>query len=451
MEMTLPGMRPAGHFLTGHLGPFLRDPLGFLVSTARRFGDIVPLRFAHRRGLLISHPDLIDQVLRGERHRFEKTSAPRDGGGVFGDGLFTARGEGWRQQRRLIAPAFGPKAVPAYAARMVAEIERTTCFWRDGDILDLHAAIGSIVLSTVAQCLFGARSGPWIDDMERTMLVILERFRREFPVPWAPETLLPPGLPLPANRRLERAIRALRTLIINALSEARGSEIRTLLTEALDSRRRPGDGAALSAETERDLGVTLLLTGHDTTAAALSWTWYLLAKAPAVEARLREDLAAILRGSPPKASDLPQLVFARHIVAESLRLYPPAWGMNRVAMEDCEVGGVHMRRGMFAAMSQWVVHRDPRWYHQPENFAPDRWAQACMSSLPRFAWFPFGGGARICIGREFALQQLVLTLAALSRRFRFHLLSDRPVEPELSITMRPRGGVWVRVERAAAL
>jgi cytochrome P450 len=196
----------------------------------------------------------------------------------------------------------------------------------------------------------------------------------------------------------------------------------------------------------RDEVITLFLAGHETTALALSWTWWLLAQNPQAEAKLHAELDAVLAGRSPTLEDLPKLRYTDHVITESMRLYPPAWGMARVTIEDAEIGGYRIPKGSGVSLSQWVVHRDPRWFEAPEEFRPERWEGDLLKRLPRFAYFPFGGGPRQCIGNTFALMEAALLLATIAHKFRVRLVPDQQVEPVASITLRPRHGIRVTLE-----
>jgi cytochrome P450 len=206
------------------------------------------------------------------------------------------------------------------------------------------------------------------------------------------------------------------------------------------------DGSRMTDRQLRDETITLFLAGHETTASTLSWTWWLLARNSAVEAKLHQELDAVLGDCAPTLDDLPKLVYTGHVITESLRLYPAAWGLARLAVEDHEIAGYPVTRGMGVTMAQWVVHRDPRWYDAPEEFRPERWENDFLKRLPRFAYFPFGGGPRQCIGNTFALMEATLILATIARKFRLRLVADHPVAPLASITLRPRHGVRVKLE-----
>jgi cytochrome P450 len=257
---------------------------------------------------------------------------------------------------------------------------------------------------------------------------------------------VPHWLPTPANLRVKREVAQIEKILYRIIAERRASgrdagDLLSMLLHAQDE-----DGSRMTDRQLRDETITLFLAGHETTASTLSWAWWLLAQNPAVEARLHEELDAVLGDRPPSLEDTPRLVYTGHVVTEALRLYPAAWGMARLAVEDHELAGYPVKKGMGIAMAQWVVHRDPRWYDAPEEFRPERWESDLAKRLPRFAYFPFGGGPRQCIGNAFALMEATLILATVAKKFRMRLVPGHPVTPLASITLRPRHGIRVVLE-----
>jgi cytochrome P450 len=253
-------------------------------------------------------------------------------------------------------------------------------------------------------------------------------------------------VPTPTNLRINREIAFIEGILYRIISERRasGRDAGDLLSMLLHARDE--DGSRMTDQQLRDEAITLFLAGHETTASSLSWTWWLLAQNPAAEAKLHAELDEVLIGRPPSLEDLPHLPYTGNVITESLRLYPPAWGLARVAVENHELAGYPVKKGMGVAMAQWVVHRDTRWYDAPEEFRPERWEGDFIRRIPRFAYFPFGGGPRQCIGNSFALMEAALILATVAQKYRLRLVPDHPVVPLASITLRPRYGVRVRLE-----
>ena len=314
-----------------------------------------------------------------------------------------------------------------------------------GEERDAHQEMMRLTLQIVGKTLFDADVERDAQGVGRSLEMLLEigaNFRRTIFVPhW---------LPTPTNLRVKREVAQIEKILYRIIAERRASgrdagDLLSMLLSAQDE-----DGSRMTDRQLRDETVTLFLAGHETTASTLSWTWWLLAQNPEAEAKLHAELGAVLAGRAPTLDDLPNLSYAGHVIAESLRLYPPAWGLARLAIEDHEIAGYPVTKGMGVAMAQWVVHRDPRWYDAPEEFRPDRWQGDLLKRLPKFAYFPFGGGPRQCIGNAFALMEASLILATIAQKFRLRLVANHRVEPLASITLRPRHGVRVVLERRRA-
>jgi cytochrome P450 len=436
---------PPGHLLVGNLPEFGRDVLGFLVECARRYGDVVSLRLGAWPTLAVNRPDFIEEVLAVRYASFRKHSFFfRHVTAIFGNGLLTSEGNFWLRQRRLAAPAFHRDRVAAYGEVMVALTERHLESWTDGERRDIHRDMMALTLQIASRTLFGAEvPQDVVGEVGRSFDVVVEeiaaRFRRPFRIPDA--------VPTPGNLRYTRSVRRLDRLVYDIIAERRrtGADHGDLLSMLL--RVQDEDGTTMTPVQLRDEVITLFLAGHETTALTLSWTWYLLSRHPEARAALEAEVDAVLGGRPPASADLPRLPFAEAVVTESLRLYPPAYVLGREAVEDTEIGGFPVPRGTTVFMSPWVVHRDPRHFEEPEAFRPERWLDGLARRLPRGAYLPFGGGPRLCIGQSFAMMEAVLLLAAVARRFRLTLEPDVPVTPFPSITLRPEGGVWMRLAR----
>ncbi|HEY3170450.1 MAG TPA: cytochrome P450 [Thermoanaerobaculia bacterium] len=433
---------PRGRFLLGDLPEFARDILGFVTSCAREYGDVTRLRLGRYDAYLLNHPDLVDFVLRKHRENFVKHRFFwRHVTAIFGTGLLTSEGEFWLRQRRLAAPAFHPDRIAGYGDVMVSYADRLVDDWRDGEVRDVHKDMMRVTMQIVSKTLFDAEVERDVDEVGRAFELVLKeialRFRRPFKIP---DWILTPG-----NLRYRRGIRLLERLVSRILQERRAApgdrgDLLSMLMTARDD-----EGNAMSDAQVRDELVTLFLAGHETTAIALSWTWYLLAHHPLVKDRLLKELFEELDRRPATVSDLPRLPFADAVVKEAIRLYPPAYVLGREALADCEIGGYPIPAGATVFMSPWVMHRDPRWFASPEKFLPERWLDGLAARLPRFAYMPFGGGPRVCIGDRFATMEAVLVLATVARRYRLERISDAEVVPFPSITLRPEGGVWMKL------
>lgn len=435
---------PSGASLTGHLSEFRADRLGFYLSIARDYGDIVPFRILGYRILLISDPKLIEEVLVTKSKHFIKHFGARLCKPLLGNGLVTSEGDFWRRQRRLAAPAFQGARLAPYGATMVDATEDIIRSWNANETRDIQADMMRLTLAVACQTLFGAEACPEPQAVGRALQTAMESL-----VEWAQGALPLPGwVPAPVNLRFKRALRDLNEVVI-ALIEARRHKPagHDLLWALLSARDESGD--PMSQQQLLDEVRTLFIAGHETTALTLAYSLYLLAANPAAQERLQRALSAKLGSRPTEISDLPRLPLLRGVVMESLRLYPPADTIGREAAEDCSIGPLHLRQGTNIFMSQWVVHRDSRWFAEPQQFDPERWTDEFERTLPRFAFFPFGGGPRACIGQGFAMTEAMLVLATLCRRFSFSPDPGYRLELRPTLTLRPKENVRLTIRKRA--
>lgn len=438
--MTRTTAAPPARPLVGHLHDLRRDPLGFTARCAD-YGDVVPLRFGPNRVFMLNHPDDIEDVLVTRNHLFRKGYLARGLEPMIGNGLLISEGDFWRRQRRLEQPAFHRTRIAGYAASMVAEVEPLTASWRDGEERDVHADMLALTLEVVTRTLFGADVREHVPVVREALATVLTTLNYRL------STLLfmlPTIVPVPAHLRLRAAMSRLDRIVYGIIERRRRSGERRadLLGMLLDAKDE--DGARMTDRQLRDEVMTLMVAGHETTALSLSWSSYLLAAHPTAEAALHRELEAVLGGRPPAVDDLPRLRFADAAVKETLRLYPPGWVIFREALEDLEIRGHAVRRGWTVALPQWAVHRSGRFHPEPERFRPERWLDD-DAGRHRFAYFPFGGGPRLCIGSHFAMLESTLLLAAIAQRFRFRTVPGSTPEPDPAITLRPRSGIQLTV------
>jgi cytochrome P450 len=431
-----PGPKPK--LLLGHSPWTGDDPLRTLTSWAREYGDVVYFRRFHYHVYFLNRPDLIEQVLVTDQRNFIKGRGLQANRRLFGNGLLTSEGDYWFRQRRLMQPAFHRERIAAYGRAMVAAAARMLGTWHDGEQRDVHEDMMRLALEIVATTLFSTEVEADVDRVGATLHVLMKQNR-------SARILLPffRMLPTPGNLRYRAAVHQLDEIVYRIIRERRssGRDTGDLLSMLL--RARDEDGRQMTDTQLRDETMTLFLAGHETTALALSWTWYLLARYPEVESKLQAELREGLGGRVPTVEDLARLPYTERVVKESMRLYPPAYVIARIAVTDCEIGGYRLPHGASLVMSQWVTHRDPRYWDDPECFNPDRWTPEFEKRLPRFAYFPFGGGPRVCIGASFALMEATLLLATIAQKFKLALADDHSVEPFPSITLRPRNGIKV--------
>lgn len=430
---------PSGRFLAGNALELSRDWMGYLVKCAREYGDIVFFRFFGVSICLLVHPDFIEYVLATNPSNFEKSRDYRVLVYVMGEGLLTAEGEAWRRQRKLVQPAFHHGNIEEYGKVMVDCAVRMLDGWEDNALRDVHQDMTHLTLEIVTRALFGATILERAGDVARGLQSMMEEFTWHASISF----ITPEWLPLPVRRRLRRGIRQLDDVFYSIIRERRANpaDADDLLGALL--KLRHADGRPMSDRELRDEMMTLLLAGHETTAVSLSWTWYLLALNKPTEAKLLGELKDVLGDRDATAADIPRLRYTESVIKESMRLYPPAWGIGRRALSAFEVGGYRLPAGTNIFLMQWITHRDGRFFPDPERFKPERWESdsARDDNLSRFAYFPFGGGPRKCIGASFAMMEAVLLLATVARRFHFELAPDVRVEILPSLTLRPRFGI----------
>jgi cytochrome P450 len=436
---------PRGHFLLGSFRDFQQDQIGFYARCAREYGDVVPVRLGPRRVVLIYHPDAIEEVLVARARDFVKSPGTQLLRPLLGDGLLLSEGDVWLRQRRLVQPAFHRQRVAAYGEVMTAYTGRRLDDWRDGVVLDIHAEMMALTQAIVAKTLFDADVSDVADAVVHASNVLMADFGARLR---SVLRILPSWMPTPANRKARDAIRRLDEVVYRMIAARRRSdEDRGDLLSILLHAQDADDGTRMTDQQVRNEVMTLFMAGHETTAVALSWAWYLLAQHPEVDARLADELQAVVGDRPPSVSDLPKLTYAEAVVSESMRLYPPAYAMGRQAVRPTEVAGHPIAPGLIVAIPACVVHRDARWFDEPEAFRPERWDGDLARRLPRYAYFPFGGGPRQCIGNAFATMEAVLLLATIAQRFRLALVPGQRVTPTPYVTLRPEPGIRMRLTR----
>jgi cytochrome P450 len=427
-----------------------RDPLEFITRITQQQGDILRFRFLFTPALLINHPDYIRHVLQDNHRNYDKHSFDYEVlKPVVGNGLLTSDGDFWLRQRRLIQPAFHRQRIAALGEQMVQATETMLAGWeafeRRGEPVDAAAEMMRLTLTIVGRALFGqdlssaaARVGPAFSVVNAGVAALFRSF-----IPTTLKFRLPPMKGAIAELdEVVNGIIAERRAAIQA-GESPGDDLLGMLLQARDEDGQTG----MTDKQLRDEVVTLLLAGHETTANLLAWTWYLLSKNPAAAEHLRLELRRELAGCPPSIDDLPRLKYTRMVLQETLRLYPPAWIISRRAIQDDVVGGHPIPAGTVISISPYAMHHHPGFWANPEGFDPQRFSPEQVEGRPQYAYFPFGGGPRLCIGRDFALQEAIIILATVAQRYRLDLVPGHAVVPEPLITLRPREGVKVRLRR----
>jgi len=429
----------------GSLVEVSRNWLEFYQQCADEYGDVVRVHFAHIPIYLIVHPRDIETVLVTNSANFTKSADYRALARVLGQGLLTSEGDFWQRQRGLIQPAFHRQNIQSYASVMTGAAKRMLDSWKDRDVRNLHEEMMRVTLEIVGQCLYGAEVSGAAEQVGKAMEVVTERF-----VTNASQALMFPfDIPVIFARKEWLAIRELNKIIGNIIRERRSSnEQREDLLDML-LRVRDADGKPMSDAQLRDEVMTLFLAGHETTAIALSWACYLVSQNPQIEAKLAEELRTVLGERVPTPDDLPRLRYTEMVLKETLRLYPAVWGIGRRSIAECELGGYRVPAGSNIFILQWRTQRDARFFPEPERFDPGRWNDDPVRSgkIPRFAYFPFGGGPRVCVGASFAMMEATLLLAMIQQKFHLDLVPNHPIEIFATVTLRPKHGIRMIAKR----
>jgi cytochrome P450 len=416
--------------------------LAFLERTAREYGAVSSWRLARVRMWLLDEPALIDQLLTASGYDVTKSRGLRRMRRLLGEGLLTSDEPLHLQQRRLVQPAFHRERVSGYAATMVAASVDAASLLQAGETIAIDELMKRLALRIAAATLFSAD----LEDDSDSIGAALNETMKLFPRSLGPFAELLDQIPFhPATRAFTRTRARLDAIIFRVIEERRASggdhgDLLSILLAARDEAGRP-----MPDQRVRDEALTLLLAGHETTANALSWAWDALARHPAAEAALHAELDSVLGDRDPVPADVPRLSVTRDVVAETLRLRPPAWILGRLVVRPIRLGAWEIPPRSIAFAAPIITHKNPRWWREPEAFRPERWSNGETADLPRGAYFPFGGGSRICIGESFAWTEAILVLATLARRFRFEALDEVPVPLDPRVTLRPGRPIRMRV------
>jgi cytochrome P450 len=423
----------------GNLAAFRSKPLQFFTRVAREYGDVSYFRLANQDVYLINHPDFVREILVTNQGNFTKSRVLQRARVLLGDGLLTSEGSVHVRQRRLVQPAFHRDRLAAYGTAMSHAAVRLRERWTNGGKVEVSEEMMRLTLSIVGKTLFSADMESEASEIGEALTTVLKMFQMLM-IPFSEYF---EKLPLPAVRRFEKARARLDQTIYGLIRERRksGEDAGDLLSMLLLAQDEDAAGSSMTDVQARDEALTLFLAGHETTANALTWTWYLLSQNPECEGRLHEEIDSVLVGRVPEMADLPQLRYTEMVFAEAMRLYPPAWAIGRMSKEPFQLGGVEIGAKSICVMSPYVIQRDARWFPDPERFDPERWTPEARESRPKFSYFPFGSGARVCIGERFAWMEGVLVLAAVAQKWKLRLEPGQRVEPLPLITLRTKYGM----------
>jgi cytochrome P450 len=427
---------------------FKRNTLRTFVDLAHRHGDLVCFRGLWT-SFMLTDAQHVEYVLQTNSRNYRKGKNYEEVKRATGNGLFVSEGDVWLRQRRLAQPAFHRQRIASFAKIITdsteAMLEHWKTFAEQDAIVQVDAEMLRLVLGIVGKSLFSRDLSDEADRVNQSFEVI-----RRYTVDRIMSVLkFPANFPTAKNRRFQRAIANANRIVYELINERRcgasePNDLLSLLMAACDEET----GESLSDEELRDQALTIIGAGYETTTQALAWTWYLLAKHPQAEDKLRAELSLVLGGRIPTFEDLPNLKYTLMVFQESMRLYPPVWMITRAAIEADEIGGYRVPANSEILLLPYITHRHPRYWERPEEFFPEHFLPEKAEARPRFAYFPFGGGPRQCIGNNFALMEAQLIIATITQKYRLRFADEQSIEPETSVTLRPRGGIRMKLERA---
>jgi len=431
------------------LQAFRRDVIGFLKQAVDQYGDIAYFKVGPQKIFLLHHLDYIKEVLVTHNRNFVKSRGLQLAKRILGEGLLTSEGDFHLRQRRLMQPAFHRQRIETYGSVMADYAARLRERWRDGDTMDTAHEMMQLTLAIVGKTLFNADVEAEADEIGEALTIAMTLFIERLTMPLAGLFDL---LPLPSNFRFLKAKKRLDDTIYRMIDERRasGKDHGDFLSMLLLAQDVEGDGGSMTDLQVRDEAMTLFLAGHETTAIALTWSWYLLSQHPAVESKFHDELDQVLGGRLPAVEDLPKLTYTRKVLAESMRLYPPAYVFGRKAIHDFPIGKYVAPAGATILISPYVLHHDARNFPEPDKFDPERWTPEAETQRPKFSYLPFGAGPRVCIGESFAWMEGILVLATLGQQWRMRLVPGHPIALQPMITLRPKYGMRMMIHRRRA-
>ncbi len=436
-------LSPPAFPVLGHLPAIRRDPLHYVANLVAEYGDVIPLKLGPHRVLMVNHPDHIKHVLQDNFRNYRKSDFYEAVRPLLGDGIIMSDGEEWLSQRRTMVPAFQGVHLTRIGKAMTDAIADMLDRWQgdqlSGRPFDITAEMMKVTLDALVRSLFGRRSGTQKEAFFDAITVVLQRSEKRV---WALANL-PLSIPTPSNVKFVAALRELEAIVWSMIEQRRenpaaGEDLLSMLMAAYDL-----GGSEADLNMLRDQVMSMLLAGHETTANALNWTWYLLSKNPGIERRVREEVRGALGDRTPEFADLPKLSYTKMVFEEAMRLYPPVWTMSRAALEPDRLGDHEVEPGTTVMLCPYAVQRNPRYWPNPEGFDPERFTPEAKKARPRYAYFPFAGGARVCLGQHFATMEAQLLIAMVMQRCQLDLVPGQTIEPQPMITLRPKDKVMM--------
>ena len=441
---------PKGLPIVGNVIEAQRDFLGFCQRLAKDYGDVAAFRLAHLPSVLISHPELIQEVLQNKNGYYGKNPYHDAMGMILGDGLLTSEDEVWTSQRKIIQPIFQRHNIMEMTQSMSQISAERVAVWdkfaQENATIDMHEEMADLTLDIILTTMFGSM----LTKEENRQIAIAMKDISEFAMQKPNQPIdIPTWVPIPQNFKLKRARRILDEVILKLIKHREASDDvhHDLLSMLMNARSEEGEG--LSSERIRDQMATFIFAGHETTATHLSWTWMLLAQHPNVLEKLQEELRSVLDGRTPTVQDLPNLNYTRMVLEESLRVYPVIWTYGRRVRQDHDLGGYAMAEKSLIFISIHTMHHHPTYWENPDQFDPERFTDPKLKSgIYKHIYFPFGVGPRICIGNHFAVTESMITLATLAQKFSPTLIPNQKIVPEPLITLRPKYGIQMKLSKA---
>ena len=433
---------PKGRLISGNFRDLRKDLFAFFEACIADYGDIFKFRAFHIKCHVVNKPEYIEELLVKNHTRVQKPWDLRQLSVILGKGLLTNEGKPWLKQRRASQPSFQKKRIAEYAEIMVKHIKKHVDMWDDGQELDIHQQMMDVALHIAAETLFGTTVDD-IDNIESLLDLAMNQFGKMISggIP------LPLWFPTPLNLRMMWLAYKFDFAIMDVIRERKKNpqQAQDLLSDLINIKYE--DGSPISDKQVRDEIITLIAAGHETTAISLSWTLYLLAQHREVKEKIFAEVDRVLAGRLPTADDMQNLTYTMGVVKESMRFYPPAWGLGREVTEDIEIDGYKIPKNSQVFVLMYFLHRDPRFYEKPQQFCPERWTPEFEKKLHRYAYLPFGGGPRLCIGNHFAMMETTLLLAHMVQQYDFELVKSHPVAMHPSVTLRPKHGIRLVVNK----
>ena len=445
MTSTQPIPGPRGKPIIGMIPEMMGDMLGMFMNITREYGGIVQFKLFNKPYLLVTNPDYVKHILQDHYRNYIRGRSVETGRVLLGDGLPLTDGDFWLRERRLMQPAFHRQRLLSLVEKMTQTIAERLDGWKKFNQVDMEIEMSQLTLTIIIQAMFSARLTHQIGDLAEAFKTASQFMLWRSQQMWAP----PLWVPVPRNASYNKALKTLNEIVYPLIEEARknpGNDLLDIMLEARDEQT----GESMTDKQVRDEVVTIFFAGHETSAASMTWMFYLISQHSGVEMKLRKEIADVLDGRTPAFADLPKLTYHQKVIQETLRLYPAAYLFAREAVGDQILEGYKIPAGTMIFITPYVTHRDSRFWADPERFDPERFQPDQVAKRPAHVYFPFGEGPHVCIGNNFAITEMQLILAMALQRFNFQLASDQKIGLSLEATLRPKYGMRMNIETVRA-